>query len=40
MFNVNYLIENGVDVYRTLDLFGDINTYNNIIGEFLVSAKE
>lgn len=40
MFNVNYLIENGVDVNRTLDLFGDINTYNNIIGEFLVSAKE
>lgn len=40
MFNVNYLIENGVDVNRTLDLFGDIDTYNNIIGEFLVSAKE
>ncbi len=40
MFDVNYLIENGVDVNRTLDLFGDINTYNNIIGEFLVSAKE
>ena len=40
MFDVNYLIENGVDVNRTLDLFGDIDTYNNIIGEFLVSAKE
>ena len=40
MFYVNYLIENGVDVNRTLDLFGDIDTYNNIIGEFLVSAKE
>lgn len=40
MFDVNYLIENGVDVNKTLDLFGDIDTYNNIIGEFLVSAKE
>ena len=40
MFDVNYLIENGVDVNRTLDLFGDIDTNNNIIGEFLVSAKE
>ena len=40
MVDVNYLIENGVDVNRTLDLFGDIDTYNNIIGEFLVSAKE
>lgn len=40
MFDVNYLIENGVDVNKTLDLFGDIDTYNNIIGEFLISAKE
>mgnify|MGYP004455248581 FL=1 len=40
MYDENYLIQNGVDVTKSLELFGDINTYNEIVGEFLVSAKE
>ena len=39
MYDENYLIQNGVDVTKSLELFGDINTYNEIVGEFLVSAK-
>lgn len=40
MYDENYLIQNGVAVTKSLELFGDINTYNEIVGEFLVSAKE
>ena len=40
MYDENYLIQNGVDVTKSLELFGDINTYNEIVGEFLVIAKE
>lgn len=40
MNDENYLIENGVDVTKSLELFGDIDTYNEIVGEFLVSSKE
>lgn len=40
MYDENYLIQNGVDVTKSLELFGDINTYNEIVGEFLVSAKK
>lgn len=40
MYDVNYLISNGVDVNKSLELFGDIDTYNETVGEFLVSAKE
>lgn len=40
MNDENYLIQNGVDVTKSLELFGDIDTYNEIVGEFLVSAKE
>ncbi|MCI6900068.1 MAG: response regulator [Bacilli bacterium] len=40
MYDVNFLISNGVDVNKSLELFGDIDTYNETVGEFLVSAKE
>lgn len=40
MYDVNFLIANGVDVNKSLELFGDIETYNDTVGEFLISAKE
>lgn len=40
MYDVNFLIQNGVDINKSLELFGDMETYNENIGEFLVSAKE
>ena len=39
MYDVNFLLENGVDVNKSLELFGDMETYNENIGEFLVSSK-
>ena len=36
MKSINFLKDNGVDVDKSLELFGDINTYNETIGEFLV----
>lgn len=39
MRSTKYLIKNGVDVEKSLELFGDIQTYNDTIGEFLVSAN-
>lgn len=33
--NVEILTSNGVDVEKSLELFGDINTYNDTIGELL-----
>ena len=36
MRSINFLKNNGVDVDKSLELFGDINTYNETIGEFLV----
>ena len=40
MKDISYLEKNGVDVKKSLELFGDIDTYNETVGEFLVSAKE
>lgn len=40
MYDVNILIQNGVAVDKSLELFGDMETYNETIGEFLISAKE
>lgn len=40
MYDVNFLIENGVDINKSLELFGDMETYNENVGEFLVSSKE
>lgn len=36
MKNINFLKEKGIDVSKSLELFGDIETYNETIGEFLV----
>ena len=40
MKDQNYLIENGVNVQASLDLFGDIETYNQNIVDFLTDATE
>ena len=36
MRDIKFLEKNGVDINKSLELFGDINTYNDTIGEFLV----
>ena len=33
-----FLIEKGVDLQKSLELFGDIETYNETVGEFIVSV--
>ncbi len=38
--NVNYLKENGVDVDKALELFGDIDTYNDTLKEFIKEVPE
>ena len=32
--NVDYLIEHGVNVKKSLELFGDIDTYNDTLQDF------
>lgn len=39
MRNINYLKENDVDIDKVLNLFGDINTYNTTLEEFITSLK-
>lgn len=39
MKNPEFLIEKGVDLQRSLELFGDIETYNDTVGEFVVSIE-
>ena len=36
MKDINFLKNNGIDIDKSLELFGDIATYNETIGEFLV----
>ena len=36
MKDIKFLEQNGVDIQKSLELFGDVNTYNETIGEFLV----
>ena len=36
MKDIKFLEQNGVDIQKSLELFGDIDTYNETIGEFLV----
>ena len=36
MRDIKFLEKNGVDINKSLELFGDSNTYNETIGEFLV----
>lgn len=40
MGDVNLLIKNGVDINQSLELFGDMATYDDTIGEFLIGAGE
>ena len=35
MKSINFLKQKGIDVDKSLEIFGDIETYNNTIGEFL-----
>ena len=36
MKNIKFLEDRGVDIKKSLELFGDVNTYNDTIGEYLV----
>ncbi len=40
MRSIEYLTSMGVDIKSSLELFGDIDTYNDTLGEFIVSATE
>lgn len=40
MNDVNYLLNNGVDVEKSLELFGDIEKYNASIQDFVTDASE
>ena len=40
MRSVEYLKSQGVDVDKSLEIFGDIETYNSSIGEFIVGVSE
>lgn len=40
MRSISFLTSNGVNINKSLELFGDINTYNCNVGEFLVSSKD
>ncbi len=39
MNDVNYLLNNGVDVEKSLELFGDLETYNDSIKDFITDAS-
>ncbi len=40
MYNITFLTSNGVDVDKSLELFGTIDTYNDTIGELILSIDE
>ena len=40
MKDVNLLISNGVDINSSLELFGDMETYNETLEDFLASSEE
>lgn len=40
MMDVNFLIQNGVDIKKSLELFGDMDTYNDTVGDFLVAVND
>lgn len=40
MRSTDYLKSQGVDVDKSLEIFGDIETYNSSIGEFIVGVSE
>lgn len=39
MYDKNYLIQNGVDVDKSLELFGDMEMYNESMNDFLIDAS-
>ena len=40
MKDINFLISNGVNINKSLELFGDIQTYNSTVGDFLLSINQ
>ncbi len=40
MFNEKILTDNGVNLKKSLELFGDMNTYNESLGDFLKDVEE
>ena len=40
MKDIKYLRDNGVDVNQSLELLGDIDTYNEMIRDFKNSVRE
>ena len=40
MKDINLLINNGIDVNKSLELFGDMETYNETLSEFLDSVDD
>lgn len=38
--NIEYLKQNGVDIDKSLELLGDINTYNDLLKEFMATIKD
>lgn len=37
--NINILIQNGVDVNKGIELLGDIETYNDMLNDFLIEVN-
>ena len=40
MKDVEFLKSNNVDIDKSLEIFGDINTYNDSLGEFLIGIED
>lgn len=40
MRNISFLKQSGVNVDKSLEIFGDIETYNDTLGEFLISIED
>lgn len=40
MLDENFLRNNGVNLEESLNLFGDMGTYNDTVGEFLIGSNE
>ncbi len=38
--NIDYLKQNNVDIDKSLELLGDINTYNDLLKEFMATIKD
>ena len=37
---MSYLKENGIDIDKSLELLGDINTYNDLLKDFIATIKD